>query len=45
MQEWYSGLLIQHGADVLDSILPVVREANSNSKAQVQPLKTNQLAA
>eukprot|EP00884_Botryococcus_braunii_P020130 jgi/Botrbrau1/6800/Bobra.0153s0003.1 len=27
--EWYSGKLIQHGADVLDAVLPSVREFNS----------------
>jgi len=25
MQEWYSGALIQHGADILDAVLPVVK--------------------
>ena len=24
MQEWYSAMLIQHGADILDAVLPVM---------------------
>ena len=24
IQEWYSGALVQHGADILDAVLPVV---------------------
>ncbi len=30
MQEWYSGCLIQHGADMLDAVLPVVRGSNGS---------------
>jgi hypothetical protein len=29
--EWYSNRLIQHGADVLDAVLPAVREFNSDT--------------
>ncbi|EIE26308.1 glycoside hydrolase, partial [Coccomyxa subellipsoidea C-169] len=28
--EWYSGRLIQHGADILDAVLPVARASNSS---------------
>ncbi|MET2901822.1 hypothetical protein ABXV22_26615, partial [Vibrio rotiferianus] len=31
MQEWYSGCLIQHGADMLDAVLPVVRGSNGSA--------------
>ena len=30
VQEWYSGRLIQHGADILDAVLPVARASNSS---------------
>ncbi|CAL8466579.1 g6115 [Coccomyxa elongata] len=29
--EWYSGCLIQHGADMLDAVLPVVRGSNGSA--------------
>ena len=30
VQEWYSGMLIQHGADVIDAILPVAKASNGS---------------
>ena len=36
-QEWYSGALIQHGADILDAVLPVVEASQpKGDTAKVQ---------
>lgn len=37
MQEWYSGALIKHGADILDAVLPVVEASQpEGDTAKVQ---------
>lgn len=38
VQEWYSGMLIQHGADVIDAILPVAKASNGSGPT-VSPYK------
>ena len=30
LQDWYSGMLVQHGADVIDAVMPVVRSFQQN---------------
>lgn len=33
LQDWYSGMLIQHGADVIDAVMPVVKSFQQNGSS------------